>query len=125
MNIRPFGNALQPGPALLDKGTPAPAQLAIKAQAPATPVETSVAAQQPAPVPNMRELEHAVEHINKTVKALSPSLEFSLDKDSNRTVLKIVDNQTKEVIRQVPSEEALEIAKALDKLQGLIIKQKA
>ena len=32
---------------------------------------------------------------------------------------------TNEVIRQIPSEEMLEIAKALDRLQGLLVKQKA
>lgn len=37
----------------------------------------------------------------------------------------MIDRQTKEVLRQMPSEEALAIAHALDKLQGLMIKQKA
>jgi len=40
-------------------------------------------------------------------------------------VVKVVDKETKEVIRQMPSKEVVELAKALDKLQGLMIKQTA
>ena len=40
-------------------------------------------------------------------------------------IVKVMDNATKEVIRQIPSVEMLAIAKALDKIQGLLIKQKA
>jgi len=40
-------------------------------------------------------------------------------------VVKVVDLETKEVIRQIPSPEVLEIAKAVDQLQGLLIRQKA
>jgi flagellar protein FlaG len=36
-----------------------------------------------------------------------------------------MDSQSNEVIRQFPSKEAIEIARALDKLQGLLIKDKA
>ncbi|MFD2272939.1 flagellar protein FlaG [Undibacterium arcticum] len=39
-------------------------------------------------------------------------------------MVKVVDQRTQEVIRQMPSPEALEIAKALDKMQGLLIRQK-
>jgi flagellar protein FlaG len=66
-----------------------------------------------------------VQTVNATLKQLSQDLEFSVDADSQRTIVKVVDQQTKEVIRQMPSAEALEIAKALDRVQGLLIKQKA
>jgi len=50
---------------------------------------------------------------------------FPFDDDTGRTVVKVVDASTDEVIRQIPSEEVLAIAKALDKLQGVLIKQEA
>jgi len=37
----------------------------------------------------------------------------------------VVDMATKDVIRQIPTPEVLAIAKALDKLQGLLVKDKA
>jgi flagellar protein FlaG len=69
------------------------------------------------------QLSAAVEHINKMLQTVSPTLKFSIDDDSHRTIVKIVDQQTQEVIRQIPTAEALDISKALSKAQGLLIKQ--
>jgi flagellar protein FlaG len=68
---------------------------------------------------------HAVDSINQAMKSLANRIEFSIDEDSKRQIVKVIDPDTKEVIRQMPSEEALQIAKALDRLQGLLIKQQA
>lgn len=70
-------------------------------------------------------LSQAVESINTALQARSPELEFSVDSDSERMVVKVIDRDTKEVIRQMPSEEALEIAKALDRMQSILIRQTA
>lgn len=67
----------------------------------------------------------AVDRLNETMRAKAQGLEFTIDDDSKRLVVKVVDQQTKEVIRQVPSQEVLEIAKALDRAQGLLIRQQA
>jgi flagellar protein FlaG len=67
----------------------------------------------------------AVDNINKTIQATLQNLEFSVDQDSSQVVVKVIDQQTKQVLRQIPTEEVLEIAKSLDKLQGLLIKQTA
>jgi flagellar protein FlaG len=69
------------------------------------------------------QLSAAVEHINTMLQTVSPTLKFSIDDDSHRTIVKIVDQQTQEVIRQIPTAEALDISKALSKAQGLLIKQ--
>ncbi len=62
---------------------------------------------------------------NKTMRSLSNGLEFSLDPDSGKIVVRVVDNATHQVIRQFPSEEVLSIARALDRMQGLLINHKA
>jgi flagellar protein FlaG len=60
------------------------------------------------------------------VAALDASMvEFSLDADSGRVVVKIIDSATQEVVRQIPMEEMLALAKALDKFQGLLLQTKA
>ena len=71
------------------------------------------------------QLQDAVNAANDFIKPITNSVEFSIDKDSERMVVKVMDNATREVIRQIPSEEMLAIAQALDKIQGLLIKQKA
>ncbi len=76
-------------------------------------------------VPSAGELQKALEEVEKAVAPMAQSLQFSLDKDSGRTVVKVMDTDTNEVIRQIPSEEVLAISKAVDKLKGLLIKQQA
>ena len=71
------------------------------------------------------QLQSAVKAANDFIKPITNAVEFSLDEDSERMVVKVMDIATKEVIRQIPSEEMLAIAQALDKIQGLLIKQKA
>lgn len=66
----------------------------------------------------------AVEKANKVVQASARDIEFSVDNSTNEVVVKVVDQATKQVIRQIPSEEMLQIAQALDHLQGLLVKQK-
>jgi flagellar protein FlaG len=70
-------------------------------------------------------LQTAVEKIQEFIRKAASDIEFSIDEDSGRTVVKVVDRETEEVIRQIPSQEMLDLAQALDKLQGLLIKQKA
>ena len=66
----------------------------------------------------MQEFQHAVQ---KT----APGLEFSIDEDLGVTVVKLVDRQTKELVRQFPSEEMLNIAKSVDRMQGLLVSKMA
>ncbi|MCK6398888.1 flagellar protein FlaG [Thauera aminoaromatica] len=75
--------------------------------------------------PDIGEVQKALEEVEKAVAPMAQSLQFSLDKDSGRTVVKVMDTDTNEVIRQIPSEEVLAISKAVDKLKGLLLKQQA
>lgn len=70
-------------------------------------------------------LEAATQVVRDFVKPVNNNLEFSVDKDSGQMVVKVVDRSTREVIRQVPSEEMLAIAKTLDNIKGLFLKQTA
>ena len=75
--------------------------------------------------PSQQELDKAVIEVNEFVSKVNSSLNFSVDKDPGQTVVKVIDVATKEVIKQFPSEEMLAIAKALDSIKGLLLKQKA
>lgn len=67
----------------------------------------------------------ATEQINDFLKQFNNNLQFSVDESTGKNVIRVVDASTEEVIRQVPTEEVLVIARALDKLQGLLLKEKA
>ena len=75
--------------------------------------------------PDRETLLQAVEDVRKAIEPVAQNLLFSIDDDTGRTIVKIVDSQTDEVIRQMPSEEVLAISKAINKLQGLLISQQA
>ena len=62
---------------------------------------------------------------NEALKAIRSELDFRVDEDTGRTVVRVVDRETGTVIRQMPSRELLEIAKTLDKLQGLLVRNSA
>ncbi len=66
------------------------------------------------------QVKEAVDQIQKFTQTLTQNLKFSIDEDTGKMVIKIVDAQTQEVIRQMPSEEAIKIASALGKIQGLL-----
>lgn len=74
--------------------------------------------------PSAKDLREAIDKIEKVVKPVAQDLKFSIDDETGKTVVKVIDTDTKEVIRQIPSEELMQIARALDKLQGLLVKQK-
>lgn len=71
------------------------------------------------------DVKKAVDDVQKFVSTKNQDILFSIDEDLGKTVVKVVDRGTKELIRQFPSEEMLQIAKALDKIQGLLVKQQA
>lgn len=75
--------------------------------------------------PDRETLLQAVEDVRKAIEPVAQNLLFSIDDDTGRTIVKVVDAQTDEVIRQMPSEEVLAISKAIDKLKGVLIQQKA
>jgi len=76
--------------------------------------------------PSVAQLESAVRDLNQSMKANSSNLAFSIDPDTEQTVVKLMDSSTGEVIKQFPSKEAIAIAKAIGEIQqGLLLKQKA
>ena len=91
----------------------------------ATEVQTIDAVQQAGAIPSVDQVKQAVQDINQSLQSRSQGLEFSIDTDSKEVIIKVVDQETKEVLRQMPSKEALDIARALDQMLGKIIKTKA
>lgn len=98
---------------------------------PATATATNVSAaavKGAGAAPSQDEVDKAVSSLNKVAQEKAQGIEFSIDPDSKRTIVQVVDQSTKEVLRQFPSKEALAIAKSLDQsasAHGLLIDQTA
>jgi flagellar protein FlaG len=67
----------------------------------------------------------AVANANRTIQAFTSALEFEIDGDTGKVVIRLVDTQDHRVLRQVPAPEMLEIARALERMQSLLIRGKA
>lgn len=122
MNIQPTAASLPPqGNPVLRSATPEPQKPAeTKTKAP-----ESAQAPSPAQQPDREKVETATRSVREFVQPVNSNLEFSIVEDTGQLVVKIIDRSTKELIRQMPSEEMLAIAKALDNIKGLFVKQTA
>lgn len=74
---------------------------------------------------NMAEVQRAANRAQEVLSRTGASLKFALDDDTGMVVVKVVDTETDQVIRQMPSEEMLALARNMEKLQGLLVKREA
>ena len=73
-----------------------------------------------------QQLQQAVDDLQKAVEPYASELRFSVDKTSGRTVVKVLDAATGQILKQFPSEEMLLVSKAIEKFrQGLLIDKQA
>lgn len=63
-------------------------------------------------VPEER-IEVAVTDVNDFVQSINRNLQFTVDEDSERTVIKVLDGTSGELIRQIPEDIFLELARRL------------
>jgi flagellar protein FlaG len=66
-----------------------------------------------------------VAELNQYVQNLERKLQFSVDDTSGDTVVRVIDKETDELIRQIPSEELLEVKHAIDEYRGILFETKA
>jgi flagellar protein FlaG len=71
------------------------------------------------------QLEQTVADLNEAAQAHRRSLRFSVDEDSGHTVIRVVDPETDEVVRQIPSEEVLNFARRMGDSAGSLLRAEA
>jgi len=62
----------------------------------------------------------AVRRLNQLMAERQRNLSFRVDEASGRTVITVLHAKTSEVVRQIPSEEVLALARALEQARGLL-----
>lgn len=75
--------------------------------------------------PDREQVQEVARQLQRVAEPVAQNLQFTVDGETGKTVIRVVDSATKEVIRQIPNEEVLAIARAMDRLQGLLLKGKA
>ncbi len=89
---------------------------------PSAPVHPVAQQQPPASV---EAAQQAAARINEFLKSSAANVEFTVDAASDQVIVRVVDSETQQLIRQMPTEEMLAISRALDRLSGLLLAQKA
>lgn len=112
--------------ASLSKATAAVMQVSPVAAAKAAEIDSAVSKKEPEEATQSREpVEDAVIAIQSFVQSIRRDLNFTLDDSSGRVVVKVTDGASGEVIRQLPSEEALRLAESLEEVRSLLFKAEA
>jgi flagellar protein FlaG len=117
-------------PASTPARLPASGEPAVVAVRTGVPAEAPKVAAKPeaAQQPTDAQLTQEVNKINAALQQTNKNLElnFSVDKATNRQVIKLMDKATGETVVQIPSEAVLAISQGIDEFQqGLLLKQKA
>lgn len=107
------------------RGTSTPADVSRKADSQVSlPEPIPVAeenSQTPATPPSSS---HIQESIQKFLKTQNTILSFERDEGTDQVIVKILDPETKEVLRQYPPDEILKLAQAMDKAQGNMVDER-
>ena len=69
-------------------------------------------------------VQQIIQKLQKTTNVLSRQVQFRVDKSSKTVVVTILDSETNEIIRQIPSPEILRMIHEIDKIIGRFIDYK-
>jgi len=69
-------------------------------------------------------LRKAVEKANKIMAIRNRYLEFRIHEKTNEIIVKVVDRETNEVIREIPSEKILDMFASMLELAGLLVDER-
>jgi flagellar protein FlaG len=70
-------------------------------------------------------LSEAVEELNGLVQNVRRELRFSVDDNSGRSVISVIDSETEEVIRQIPPEQVMSLIEHFKESEGGLFQEKA
>ncbi|MCF6783149.1 flagellar protein FlaG [Stutzerimonas stutzeri] len=87
-------------------------------------VADAALAEQPQAV-SAESLGEAVASIKDFVQTIRRDLNFDLDDSSGKMVVKVTDRSTGDVVRQIPTEDALRLAENLEEARSLLFKAQA
>lgn len=69
-------------------------------------------------------IQERVIELNSYMQNLNRSLQFSIDEQSGDTIIKVIDSETDELIRQIPAEELLVLRSSLEEYRGMLLEMR-
>jgi len=67
----------------------------------------------------------AAEKLKTFVSSMSRDLNIDVDASNGRAIIRVVDANSNETIRQIPGDEAIRLARTIDFLSSIFVNQKA
>jgi flagellar protein FlaG len=99
--------------------------------APQHSAEKKVEKQEPEPEPQessreakAKDLDQALSRVREVFQKADSRLEFTVDPDLDRVVVKVMDGDSGTIIRQIPQQEVIDLAKRLETPTGLLLHHK-
>ena len=74
---------------------------------------------------NPEMLAKITDEFNEDFRVFNTAILFSIDEDTGDTIIRIIDRETNEVIREIPPSEMLRLAARLTEIIGLLIDETA
>ena len=88
-------------------------------------VEADLRTPTPASTPTKEQVEQAAVRVKEVLRGTTSRLEIEIDSDLDKVVIKILNGESGEIIRQIPAQELLDLAKHLDEPKGLFVRERA
>jgi len=88
-------------------------------------VEAELRTSTPVPSPTKEYVEQAAIRVKEVLRGTTSRLEIEIDPDVHKAVIKIFIGESGEIIRQIPAQELLDLAKHLDETKGLLVRERA
>lgn len=66
-------------------------------------------------------LSEAVSRLNDYIQTINRNIEFTLNAEVNRVIVKVYNLETAEVIREIPAEEVLSMSRYISKQQAWLL----
>lgn len=115
-------------------GKAAAINAAVKTVAVEPVAKPKVEIEEASTTPSVQDVRDAAAEVSQYIDTVSRSLQISVDGEIDRPIVTVIDGDTEEVIRQIPAEEIVAIARFLksqgvdmagrDSLSGILLNQK-
>ncbi|MEO8338219.1 MAG: flagellar protein FlaG [Nitrospirota bacterium] len=79
----------------------------------------------PAPAPTKEQVEQAAARVKDVFRGTTSHVKIEIDPDLHKVVIKVLSGESGEIIRQIPSQELLDLAKQLSEPKGLLVRERA
>ena len=72
-------------------------------------------------VPTAQQIQNAVEQMNRASSQLNERISFSYNEKVNRVVVKVINQDTNEVVREIPSRDIIKLTEHIQQYLGIIV----